>query len=263
MAKAQVVEKAKRTVRNIANKVEQVLDSVSGHVDGFTGKCKDAFLSLQITQEMIREIGKYVPDMQDMKLYNVHFVEYIDGKKETDVPVFLASSPEWAFGYCKNHTKAAPRDQENSWWYFYVTEMTVNNSDEPENWIACLDWDGKLVTNTYHINKGYGVEYAKDHIIYEQSEDNCEECADNEKDEETKIAERSEIAKNASQELMKKFYGTENTIVQKDGDWYKVWALVPEGRDLKITDMEYAFLHKKFGISAGNRILFYLARKTK
>ena len=51
----------------------------------------------------------------------------------------------------------------------------------------------------------------------------------------------------------------ESTTVRKDGDWFKIWA-VTKSANLEITDYEYKTLHKQFGISAGNRILFYLMR---
>ncbi len=218
--------------------------------------------SVDITKARI-EAGITLPDLQGTKVYNVHFVEYTDGKKTTDIPVFVASSPEWAMGYCKSHLEIAVKNENTingpflNWWYFYITEMEIN-SEEAEAWIATIDWNGKLVTNTYHIDKGYGYDYKKEHVIYEQE---CG-CEQHEKDEEAKIAERTEAALTEAQKFLKDLFFADSTIVKKDGDWYKIWAVNPSlsGYELKISDYEYKCLHRKYGIVAGNRILFYLTK---
>jgi len=199
-----------------------------------------------------------IPDLQGIKLYTVHFCEYRDGNLIQDSPVFTASSPEWAIGYCKNHTEMAPKGLGTiDWWYFYITEESVNDN-EGQGWIAVVDWDGKIRNDTYRIDKGYDHKYVKDHVIYEQdTEGDCANCAEAEKDEEDKIKERTQAALKDATEFVKTFFGTDKVGISNEGDWVKMFAM---GVDKRITDSDYRTLHNKFGIVAGNRILFYTAK---
>ena len=217
-------------------------------------------------------------DLQGTRLYRINFVEYIDGVKHTDVPVFLASSPEWAIGFCKAHTDYAVKyeNDDKRWWYFYIEEMAINDSQSAQGWIATIDWNGRIVDETYHFDKGYKNDYKKDHIIYEQTveaqregeskadyekrfQKECEVCMQNEKDEEQKTKERTEAVLDKAKEFLTKFYDKVTSVeTKKEGDWYK---LIAHGAGNVVTDYEYETLHRNYGIVAGNRILFYVQPK--
>jgi len=217
-------------------------------------------------------------DLQGTRLYAVNFIEYVDGKKHTDIPVFLASSPEWAIGFCKAHTNYAVKYEDKSdkqWWYFTVSEMVVNDSQNALGWVATIDWNGRIAHETYHFDKGYKNDYKKDHIIYEQSVDaqregesteeynerferECAVCAQNEKDEEQKIAERTRVAIEEAKAFIPQFFNKVKSIeVKQEGDWSK---LIIKGIGERMTDHEFATLHSKFGVAKGNRILFHSSK---
>jgi hypothetical protein len=54
---------------------------------------------------------------------------------------------------------------------------------------------------------------------------------------------------------MKKFFNITEVKEKKEGTWSK---LIGTAKRNRITDYEYATLHKQFGVISGNRILFYL-----
>jgi hypothetical protein len=240
--------KLKEKVKKVAEKIEKGIDKAEKHIDALTSSMDSA---IEMGKARV-EAGLPYPDLQGHKVYNVHFVEYSDGVKTTDSPVFVASSPEWAFGYCKQHTEAAVKDAPNSWWYYYVTEMAINES--AEHWIACIDWNSNIIESAYHLDKGYNWDYKKEHVIFEKENDS-QDCTNKEKDEETKIKERTDLAVIEAEKFLKHFFNVKKVIVNKTGGWYKMFCM---GQNRKINDYEYDFLHNKFGVGKGNRILFYL-----
>lgn len=217
-------------------------------------------------------------DLQGTLLYTVNFIEYVDGKKHTDIPIFLASSPEWAIGFCKAHTDYAVKYENKSdkqWWYFTISEMAINESQSAQGWVATIDWNGRIAHETYHFDKGYKNDYKKDHVIYEQSVDaqregeskeeyekrfkkECEACMQNERNEEEKIAERTRLAIEEAKVFIPQFFNKVKTIeVKQEGDWFK---LNIKGDGKRLTDQEFAVLHSKFGVAKGNRILFHSSK---
>lgn len=248
-------EKIKKQIEEVSNSLEKGLDTAEKHVEALKESLGSAWEAAQLRVEA----GTPYKDLIGKRVYNVHFVEYQDGLKTMDNVVFVASSPEWALGYCKAHLEMAIKDttiQDKNWWYFYITEMEIN-TEGGENWIAAMDWNGNLATNTYHYDKGYNYQYQREHVIYE-----CKDCEENEKEEEVKIAERTAEALTEAEKFVMTFFGASKTITKKDGDFYKIWAVNPMCvQDMRIADYEYAFLHSKFGLTVGNRILFYLTRE--
>lgn len=283
MAKTATKEKVKSAIKKTSARLEKGVDQLAEGLQKATEMAKEA--SKRVEQALdkahtsaSREAGNVLnQNLQGTRLYAVHFVEYVDNKKYTDIPVFLASSPEWAIGFCKNHTDFAVKFEEDAsrWWYFYIEEMAVNDSQSAQGWICTIDWNGRIANETFHFDKGYKHDYKKDHIIYEQSVDaqregeskedyekrferECAVCAENEKDEEQKTKERTEAALEKAKEFLTKFYdGVKSVDTKQEGDWYK---LIAKGVQGIVTDNEYEILHKAFGIVAGNRILFYISK---
>lgn len=274
-------QRVKDTIRKTSSKLEKGVDKLAdslqkslNKVQEISKRAEGAWERANIAAERVSN-NALTEDLQGKRLYAVHFVEYVEGKKQTDLPVFLASSPEWAIGFCKNNTDYAVKfeDRPNQWWYFYVNELAVNDSQSAQGWIATIDWNGRIVHETFHIDKGYGHNYQKDHIIYEEAveaqregeskadyekrfERECAACRQNEKDEEEKIRERTESALEEARQFLPKFYPSTTSVETKqEGDWYK---LIAKGAGKRMTDSEYEKLHRTYGIVAGNRILFYV-----
>jgi hypothetical protein len=252
-------EAVKNAIKEVATNLEKGVDAVSEAVEGASDKAAQLADLAQVQVE--REVNnRKFPDLQGTRVYTVHFCEYLNGVQTQDIPVYTASSPEWAMGYCKAHTEMAPKGLGTvDWWYFYITEEAINDSQEGQGWIATLDWDGKLRSDTYRIDKGYDHKYVKDHVIYEQdTEGDCAPCGEAEKDEEVKTAERTQAALKEATEFVRAFFGTSVVGTANEGDWVKLYAMDTDDR---ISDSDYKTLHQKFGIIAGNRILFYTKKK--
>ncbi len=265
----EVKDELKDGLKEVTNVLEGVTESNSEAIK----KASEIITSAEqeratiVEEEERKRYNSSYNDLQGTKLYVVHFVEYADSKLLSDSPIFHATSPEWAVGFCKSHTDYACKfeDDQTRWWYFYIEETTINESNGGTGWLMTIDWNGQVTNKTYHFDKGYSFDYAKEKIIYEQNNE-CNDCAKNEKDEETKINEQTnEALKNIEVEL-KKYFTSKNAnevyyIVRGESDWKKVIVYSPAFANNNVDHYVYDKLTQEYGVGVGNRILFYFQEK--
>lgn len=63
-----------------------------------------------------------------------------------DSLVYIASTPEKAFEWCKNNTDIERRDNPERWWWFVVNQEAIDGDYSGiKGLVQLLDWDGNPI----------------------------------------------------------------------------------------------------------------------
>ncbi len=262
-----VSERAKEIIREASQQLETAVDTIAQGVS----KANELVSQTQedigeglsrLNDEIKRRIyNAEWKDIDGKLLYVVHFVEYIDGKKQTDIPVFYGTTPEWAIGFCKAHTDYASKfeNDKNRWWYFYINEAALNDKLGGKGWIATLDWNGNITKDTFHFDKGYGVDYQKEKVMLNE-QDPCDACKINEVDEAERDKQKTEKALADAVVIAKHYYPDANLTTKQEGDWWKIIFEKDSFTDDFVDYGVYNAIFNEFGVGAGNSILIYFQK---
>ncbi len=262
-----VSERAKEIIREASQHLETAVDTIAQGVSKASELVSQTHEDIgeglnRLNDEIQRRIyNAEWKDIDGKLLYVVHFVEYIEGKKQTDIPVFYGTTPEWAVGFCKAHTDYASKfeNDKNRWWYFYINEAALNDKLGGRGWIATLDWNGSITKDTFHFDKGYGVDYQKEKVMLSE-QDPCDACKINEVDEAERDKQKTELALAKAIIVAQVTAPSWKVTTKQEGDW---WKLIIESPDFEDNFIDYALyerLFNEFGVGAGNSILIYFQK---
>ncbi len=258
MNKVKKINKIKRNIKASKKIVKQHLKISRNILE--TSETENG-RKFQLENEARKHYNNDYQDLQGKNLFIVHFVEYKDSKLYSDTPVFYATAPEWAMGFCKFNKDYASKSEDGSvnWWYWYLENASINEKNGGLGYLCSLDWNGNIVDYTYHIDKGYKHNYVKEKVILLQ-EDNCQECVKNEQSEDEKTFEKSKLATEEIKTEIQKYFSDVKDLtvdITIEGDWHKVIARSERFKDQFFDHYVYDNISQKYCLGIGNKILFY------